>query len=110
MVGPRAARLGLAGLMLALASAVVPAAVLADSAPIRLVLHPVGQGGAFFDLAMQPGESRRLEVQIGNDGSVAIAARTYAADVYTIVNGGFGGRLRDEVTTGTTRWLTYLNR
>ena len=95
------------GLVLGLAGAILPAGVLAETTPIRLVLHPVGQPGAFFDLAMQPGESRRLDVQIGNDGSVPIAARTYAADVYTIVNGGFGGRLRDDATTGTTRWLTY---
>jgi hypothetical protein len=34
-------------------------------------------------------------------------ARTYAADVYTIVNGGFGGRLRDEPATAMTGWLDY---
>ncbi len=109
MSARRTARLGAVGLVLALAGAVLPAAALAETTPIRLVLHPVGQPGAFFDLAMQPGETRRLDIQIGNDGSTPIAARTYAADVYTIVNGGFGGRLRDDATTGTTRWLTYAS-
>ena len=95
------------GLVLALAGAILPAAALAETTPIRLVLHPVGQPGTFFDLAMQAGDTRHLDVQIGNDGSTPIAARTYAADVYTIVNGGFGGRLRGDATSGTTRWLTY---
>jgi hypothetical protein len=61
----------------------------------------------YFDLTMRPGEHRRLEVEIANVGALRVAARSYAADVYTIVNGGFGGRLRDEPQTGTTLWLDY---
>ena len=103
----RPARLGLLGLMLALAGAGLPAAALAETGAVRLVLQPSGQSGAYFDLVMQPGELRHLAVDVGNDGSAAILARTYAADVYSIVNGGFGARLRDEASTATTRWLTY---
>jgi hypothetical protein len=36
-----------------------------------------------------------------------VAARTYATDVFTIINGGYGGRLRDAAPTGATTWLTY---
>jgi hypothetical protein len=56
---------------------------------------------------MRAGTSRVLEVEISNDGSARADAHTYAADVYTLVNGGFGGRLREDPTSGTTRWLDY---
>lgn len=86
---------------------VTPSAALAADGQMKLVLLPVGQPGPYFDLTMEPGESRALAVTIANDGETAISARTYAADVYTIVNGGFGGRLRDQPRTGTTGWIDY---
>jgi hypothetical protein len=58
---------------------------------------------------MRAGETRRLGVEIGNAGGKAVAARTYAADVYTIINGGFGGRLRGDAQTGVTSWLDYAS-
>jgi hypothetical protein len=82
-------------------------AVLAADTPIKLALLPVGQKGSFFDLTMRAGEERTLQVDIANDGGGAIAARTYAADVYTIINGGFGASLRDQPRTGTTTWVFY---
>jgi hypothetical protein len=85
----------------------MPVAALAQSGQMKLALVPIGQAGSFFDLTMVPGETRNLEVEIANDGDAGLAVRTYAADVYTIINGGFGGRLRDEPETGTTRWLDY---
>ena len=88
---------------------VAPGAALAQSGEGRLALRPVGQTGPFFDLSMRPGETRNLRVEIANTGDASMAARTYATDVYTIVNGGFGGRLRDEPPTGTTRWLDYAS-
>ena len=84
-----------------------PSAALAEGAPIRLALLPVDQPGSYFDLVMQPGETRSLAVDIANDGQSAMVARTYTADVYTIINGGFGARLRGEPTSGTTTWLAY---
>ena len=86
---------------------VAAGSTVASDGHTKLALTPVGQSGSYFDLTMRPGETRRLEVDIANDGDAALVARTYAADVYTIINGGFGGRLRDEPQTGTTRWLTY---
>ena len=84
-----------------------PGLVLGESPEVALALLPVGQAGSYFDLTMRPGETRTLEVEISNNGDADITARTYAADVYTIINGGFGGRLRDEPASGTTRWLDY---
>ena len=97
-------RLALAGVLVAF---VAPAAVLAQDGAVRLSLRAIGQAGSFFDLTLRPGETRSLEVEIINAGKAAVAARTYAADVYTIINGGFGGRLRAEPETGTTTWLDY---
>jgi hypothetical protein len=85
----------------------VPGTVAAASDTAKLALTPVGQPGLYFDLTMQPGETRNLVVALTNAGGAAITARTYAADVVTIVNGGFGGRLRDDPRTGTTGWLDY---
>lgn len=84
-----------------------PDAALAANSPIRLALLPVGQVGSFFDLTMDAGDRRRFEVEIANAGAASLAARTYAADVYTIINGGFGGRLRETPQTGMTTWLDY---
>ncbi len=86
---------------------VAPSAALAVGGQPKLALLPVGQPGAYFDLSMKPGETAAFAVSIANDGATAIAARTYAADVYTIINGGFGGRLRDEPRTGATGWIDY---
>jgi hypothetical protein len=74
---------------------------------IELAIRPVDQPGQFFELTMRPGETRTLAVELANVGDGAIAARTYAADVYTIINGGFGARLREKPQTGTTMWLSY---
>lgn len=95
------------GVILALSA---PGVVLAQSDQVRLAIAPVGQPGTYFDLTMAPGESRSLAVDIANDGSAAVPVRTYGADVYTIVNGGFGARLRDEPATGMTTWLAYPTR
>jgi hypothetical protein len=86
---------------------VAPGIAHAESGTVRLALRPVGQAGSFFDLTMRPGETRSLEVDIANSGDSVLVARTYAADVYTIINGGFGARLRDDPQTDTTRWLDY---
>ncbi|HUQ78658.1 MAG TPA: DUF916 domain-containing protein [Patescibacteria group bacterium] len=84
-----------------------PGAASAQDGQVKLALRPIDQPGQFFDLTMRPGEIRTLEVELANVGDATIAVRTYAADVYTIINGGFGARLRDEPATGVTRWLDY---
>lgn len=70
-------------------------------------LAPIGQAGSYFELSMQPGETRELTVEVANHGTVTGVARTYAADVYTIINGGMGVRLQGEVSSGETGWIAY---
>ncbi len=100
----RGSSLALLPLLFALA---LPGGALASDTAVRLSVLPVGQAGSYFELAMRPGESRTLEVDLVNYGPAALAVATYAADVYTITNGGYGGRLRGEPQTGTTTWLDY---
>ena len=100
-------RLAIVALVAVGAALVAPAAALAREGQLKLALRPVGQPGSYFDLTMKPGETRTFKVIIANDGKTAVAAATYAADVYTITNGGFGGRLRDEPQTGATGWIDY---
>jgi hypothetical protein len=116
MAGPTHARrlahrlsgpLALVALWVATLTLVPSSAALAQSPATKLALLPVGQPGSFFDLTLVPGETRPLAVQIANDGGTPLVIRTYAADVYTIINGGFGARLRDEPRSGTTTWLDY---
>jgi hypothetical protein len=95
------------GLFLLLIAFAAPGASLARGDEIRLALRPVGQVAPWFDLTMKPGERRTFDVDISNVGDATISACTYAADVYTIINGGFGGRLRGQAQSGTTRWLDY---
>jgi hypothetical protein len=98
-------RLTIAALAVAMSLTATGPALAADGA--RLGLTPVGQEGTYFELTLEPGETRRLEVEAANFGDAEVLARTYAADVYTIVNGGFGADLFGEEPTGTTTWLTY---
>ncbi len=100
----RGSSLVLLPLLFALA---LPGGALASDTAVRLAVLPVGQAGPYFDLAIGPGESRTLEVEVANKGSADLAVATYAADVFTITNGGYGGRLRGEPRTGTTTWLRY---
>ncbi len=106
---PRRQRLRGAALLLGLAfgALVAPTAASAAEPSIKLALLPVGQAGSYFDLTMRPGEVRSLKVDVANDGPAGLAIRTYASDVYTIINGGFGGRLRESPRTGMTTWLDY---
>jgi hypothetical protein len=63
-------RLALLGLLLV--AFLAPSAALAGNSQVKLALLPVGQPGSYFDLIMLPGETRRLEVEIANDGGAAL--------------------------------------
>lgn len=78
-----------------------------EQQPVKLSLKPVDQPGSYFNLTIEPGQSRQLRAALGNYGSAALPARTYAADAYSIINGGFGAKDRDSTPTGTTTWLSY---
>lgn len=88
----------------------VVAPVLAEHGPARLGLTPIGQDGQFFAISLRPGESAELRVEVANFGHDEVLARTYAADVYSIINGGFGAELFREPPSGATEWLDYPDR
>jgi len=92
---------------LSLISIQQPPIAQAASGEVKLGIRPVGQPGDYFDLTLRPGEGRDLQVDLGNLGDSTIQVRSYASDVYTIIDGGFGARLRDEPRTGMTMWLDY---
>src|SRR4051794_10600896 len=71
-----------------------------DAERVQLAIKPVGVGGSYFALTMEPGEARQLTVELGNYGSRDAIAKTYPADVYSLVNGGMGVRLAGEPTSG----------
>jgi hypothetical protein len=97
----------IASLALLVLAVVAPGAALGADEGFKLALAPVGQSGPYFDLTMEPGDSLDLEVDVANDGDAGVATRTYASDAFTITNGGYGGRLRNERQTGTTTWVEY---
>lgn len=102
----RGSRILLAGLTPAVVLCLIAATPAWAQAP-KLGIKPVGQTGSFFDLTMAPGERRDLAVELTNHGEATVTARTYRADVYTIINGGFGARLRPDPDTGPTLWVDY---
>jgi hypothetical protein len=71
------------------------------------VLAPVGEDSPFITESLEPGESTKVTVQLGNAGSQAVEARTFSADAYTLVNGGFGVKTADDERTGATTWVDY---
>lgn len=83
---------------------------LAQHEPPRLGLTPIGVDGQFFDLRLNPGHSMKLQVELASFGQDAVRARTYAADAYSLINGGFGAKLFGEPPSGATRWLHYSAR
>lgn len=105
------ARTTTAAIALLVGLSLAPAAPAAaqEEAP-KLGLTPVDQEGPYFQLRLEPGETIRLQVEAANFGEGEVLARTYAADVYTIINGGFGIELFGEPPAGTTLWLDYPTR
>jgi hypothetical protein len=106
---PTPLRRSLPPLLVALGLILVPAtgATAETEQPVNLSFRPVDHPGSYFDLTMAPGESRQLTVALGNNGGTAMDVSTYAADAYTIINGGFGAKETGTEPTGTTTWLDY---
>ena len=81
--------------------------VLATHEPPRLGLTPLGETGSFFNLTLDAGEAADLHVEVANFGHAELMARTFSADVYSIINGGFGAELFGERSSGATHWVDY---
>lgn len=88
--------------------AVTPA--LASHEPPRLGLKPVDQEGQYFDLTLDPGAIVELGIEITNFGHDTVLARTYVADAYSLINGGFGAELHGEAPTGPSLWVEFEAR
>lgn len=95
--------LGLCGALL-----LAPTLAMAQAQPAQLAISPVPAGEhGYFELTLEPGASQELTVELGNYGASATEASTYAANVYSMVNGGMGISLAGESASGTTTWLDY---
>jgi len=99
----------IAALVAAALAVLIAVSVAAAEGDFRPVLQPVDYDGSYFNLEFEPGQTRELTVEVGNEGSALTAVRTYAADAYTIINGGFGVRLHGEPRSSATLWLDYAD-
>jgi hypothetical protein len=84
-----------------------PSVAGAAAAPGSVTISPIGTSAAYFTVKIADGASRRLSVALSNPGGSVAKAETYAANVYSIVNGGFAARLAGQAETGVTTWLDY---
>jgi hypothetical protein len=104
----RASRLALlvAVLVAVLLAAVAPAPAGAAEEPIRIGIHPAGERTGFIEVSLDPGTTATVSIDIVNAGG-SVVVRTYAADAFTLVNGGFGARFEADPHTGPVAWLGY---
>lgn len=58
-------------------------------------------------LQLNPGQSRELVIGVINAGESPITLRTYAANVISVINGGFGAGTEKDEPQGPTRWISY---
>src|SRR5215213_5734403 len=78
------------------------------ASPPTFAIAPIGEvEGAYFSATMEPGTDQSMTAALANVGETAFEARTFAADAYTIVNGGMGVREDGSEPTGVTSWLDY---
>jgi hypothetical protein len=77
------------------------------SGPELLFDVQTDDGLGYFRVEAAPGDQVDLSVQIGNSGVDPATFRTYAADAFTMENGGFGLNDSTMPTSGPTTWLDY---
>ena len=76
--------------------------------PPSFIIAPAGDAdGSYFDIEMNAGETRELTVLLGNGGEQNVVARVYAADAYSLVNGGFGVETEEDELDGTGLWVDF---
>lgn len=75
--------------------------------PPTFVFQPKDGELSYFSLEMDAGISQDATVLIGAEGDNVVPARTYAADAYSLINGGFGVREFGEPVSEPTTWLNY---
>ncbi len=78
-----------------------------DAEP-AFAIAPSGEvEGAYFAVTMEPGDTQTLTASLVNAAETSLHARTFAADAYTIVNGGMGVRDDGSEATEVTTWIAY---
>jgi len=92
------------------ALALAPAVRAESATPVGPSIRPAGSSDSYVTRDLEPGQTASLLVDIVNPGVVSMAARTYAADAITLINGGFGVADAGEPPDGTTLWLDYPTR
>lgn len=75
--------------------------------PPAFIIAPASGDGSYFDIEMEPGTSQELTVILGNGGEEPVVARAYAADAFTLVNGGFGIETEEDERDGTGSWIDF---
>ena len=78
-----------------------------SKAPPAFVLQPKEADQPYFSLELGAGTSQEATVLIGAEGDEVVPAKTYAADAYSLINGGFGVRELGEPVSEPTTWLDY---
>ena len=73
----------------------------------RLGIRLLDTTGAYVSLTMRPGTTKKVRLDLGNYGTTRVTARSYVADVYSMIDGGMGVGLWGAPTNGTTEWLSY---
>ncbi len=73
----------------------------------KLGIEPANSDEIFFSETVRPGDSKTLTVALSNAGKTDVTILTYAADVYSLINGGLGVNLSDAPVSGATTWLDY---
>lgn len=107
-----AVSIGLIGLSAgagAFAQATPPPAVATPAAGGSLPygIQPADSTISFFEFEAEPADVVELPVLLYNNDELPIEIRTYAADGYTLVNGGFDARLDGQPVTETASWIEY---
>lgn len=98
----------LAGMLPLAASAQTPEASPGAKSGPQFVLRPAGgEDGDYFTLEAEPGSAHTLTAVLGNAGTAPLSLRTYAADAFTLVNGGFGVHAEDDPVEAVGAWLDY---
>jgi hypothetical protein len=72
------------------------------------VLRPADDvDGAYITVEAEAGTTHTIGVVLGNADDEPLTLRTYDADAFTLVNGGFGAYDEDVPQSGTATWIDY---
>ena len=76
--------------------------------PIEFSFNPKGKpDGSYFEIESKPGQRTDLTVSFANYYDKELVLRSYVADAYTVVNGGFGVADEGVNQSEPTTWIDY---